>query len=52
MGLVAPAYAEFDDGIVSCTISLCFAMYHMDIIDVILSHMTPVNQCDFLNVLN
>ena len=42
------AYVESDDDIVLCTISLCFAMYHMDVIDVILSRMTPVNQCHFL----
>ena len=52
MGCVAPAYVEFDDAIVSCIISLCFAMYHMDVIDVILLRMTPVNQCHFLNLLN
>ena len=28
-------YVETDDAIVSCIISLCYAMYHMDVIDVI-----------------
>ena len=40
-------YDESDDAIVSCIICLCFAMYHMDVIDVSLSSMTPVNQCHF-----
>ena len=35
-----------------CIISLCSAMCHMNHIDVILSRLTPVNQCHFLNVLN
>ena len=35
-----------------CIISLCSAMCHMDHIGVILSRMTPVNRCYFLNVLN
>ena len=37
-----------------CGVSfLCdFAMHHMDVFDVILSLMTPVNQCHFLHVLN
>ena len=46
------AYVESDAAIVSRIISLCFAMHHMDVIDVTLSHMTPLNQCHFLNVLN
>ena len=41
------AYVESDDAIVSCITSLCFARYHMDIIDVILSRMTHVIQCHF-----
>ena len=52
MGHVDHAYVESDDAIVWCIISLCFAMYHVDVIDVILSRMTPVNQSQFLNVLN
>ena len=31
----------------SCIISLCSAMCHMDLIDVTLSRMTPVNQSHF-----
>ena len=41
------AYVESDDALVSCIVSLCFTMCHMDVIDVILSRMTPVNQCYF-----
>ena len=40
MGHVGHAYVESDDAIVLCIISWCFAMYHMDLIDVILSRMT------------
>ena len=40
-------YVESDDAIVSCIISLCSAICHMDLIDVILLRMTPVNQCHF-----
>ena len=47
MGHVGHAYVKSDDANVSCIISLCFAMYQMDVIDVILSRMTPVNQCHF-----
>ena len=50
--MLGHAYVESDDAIVLGIISLCFAMYHTDVIDVILSRMTPVNQCHFLNVLN
>ena len=46
------AYVESDDTIASSIISLCLAMHHMDVIDVILWRMTPMNQCHFLNVLN
>ena len=35
------AYGESDDAIVSCVIALCFAMYNMDFIDVIVSCMFP-----------
>ena len=41
------AYVESDDAMVSCIISLCYAMCHIDLIDVILSRVTPVNQCHF-----
>ena len=37
------AYLESDDAIVSCIISLCSAMCHMDLIDVILSRMTSMS---------
>ena len=47
MGHVGNAYVESDDAIVSCIISLSFAMSHMDVIIVILSRMTPVNQSHF-----
>ena len=47
MGHVGHAYVQSDDAMVSCIISLCSAMCHMDLIDVILSRMTPVNQCHF-----
>ena len=40
---VGHAYVEFDDAIVSCIVSLCFAMYHMDINDVILSRLTSMS---------
>ena len=43
---------QSDDAIVLCINSLCFAIYHMDVIDVILSRMTPVNQCHFVNLFN
>ena len=47
MDHVGHAYVESYDAIVSCIIFLCVAMYHMDVIDVILSRITPVNQCHF-----
>ena len=47
IGHVGHAYVVSGDTIVSSIISLCFAMYHMDVIDVILWRMTPVNQCHF-----
>ena len=43
MGHVGHAYVESDDAIVSCIISLCCAMCHMDLIDVILSRMTSMS---------
>ena len=43
MGNVGHAYVESDDAIVSCIISLCSAMCHMDVIHVILSHMTSMS---------
>ena len=42
-------YVESDDAVVLCMISLCFAMYHMDFTDVVVSCMS---QCHFLNALN
>ena len=36
-------YVESDDAIVSCIISLCSAMCHMDLIDVILWRMTSIS---------
>ena len=35
------AYVELNDAIVLCTISVCFAMYHMDFFDVTLSCLIP-----------
>ena len=43
MGHVGHADVEFDDAIVSCIISLCFAMCHMDLSDAILSRMTSMS---------
>ena len=43
MGHVGHAYVEPDDAIVLCIISLCAAMCHMDLIDVILSRMTSMS---------
>ena len=43
MGRVGHAYVESDDAIVWCIISLCSAMSHMDLIDVILSRMTSMS---------
>ena len=34
-------YVESNDAIVLCNISLCFAMHHMDFIDVIVSCTIP-----------
>ena len=36
------AYVESDDAFVSCVIALCFAMYNMDFIDVIVSCTFPL----------
>ena len=47
MGHVGHAHDESDDAIVLGIISLCSAMCHMAVIDVILLRMTPVNQCYF-----
>ena len=43
MGNVGHTYLESDDAIVSCIISLCSAMCHMDLIDVILPGMTSMS---------
>ena len=43
MGQVGHAYVESHDAIVSCIISLCSAMCHMEVIDVILSRMTSMS---------
>ena len=40
-------YVEPNDAIVVFLISLCFAMYHMDVIDVNLSRMTSRESMSF-----
>ena len=43
-------YVESNDAIVLCIISLCFAMNHMDSIDVILSCMTSRGSMSFFSM--
>ena len=43
MGHVVHAHVKSDDAIVLCVISLCSAMCHMDVMDVILSRMTSMS---------
>ena len=47
MGHVGHTYVEPNDAIVFYIISLCFAMYHMDAIDVIVSRMTARESMSF-----
>ena len=44
------AYAESNDAIVLCIISVCCATHHMDFIDVILSCMTSHESMSFFSM--